>query len=201
MGNREALLRERVVSAAGDLFYAEGITATGVDRVAEVAGVSKRTLYKYFGSKDALVAACLQARDAPTRAQFTAGAEAITDDPRAQLDELFRTLTGWLSAPQFRGCPFINASAELPDPALPARQAARDHKQRLRHWIRDRAQAAGIADPESMSWQLMALFDGALAQRLVLGADAPTAAITSAATTLLDGATRAARSPAEMRKR
>ena len=193
VGSKRAALRDRVVSVAGDLFYAEGITATGVDRVAEVTGVSKRTLYKYFGSKDALITACLQARDAPTRQQFTASAEALTEDPRGQLDQLFQTLAGWLSAPQFRGCPYINAAAELPDPARPARQVARDHKQQLRRWIRDRARTAGAADPETLSWQLMALFDGALAQHLVLGDDAPTEAITSAASALIDRATQGGR--------
>lgn len=181
-------MRERVLAAAGELFYAEGITASGVDRVAAVAGVSKRTLYKHFGSKDALVAACLQARDAPIRDTFTTGAEAVTDDPRGQLEAVFTVLAEWMSRAG-RGCPFVNAAVELPDPTSPARQIARLHKAELRRWIRTRASAAGAADPDTLSWQLMALFDGAIAQRLVLGADAPAGPIAAAVATLLDAAT------------
>jgi len=181
-------LRQRVLRAAGDLFYAEGITASGVDRVAAAAGISKRTLYKQFGSKDALVTACLLARDAPIRANFTRGAEASSDDPRGQLEALFVVLTGWFDRPGFRGCPYVNAAAELPDADSPARQVARDHKGELRGWVRDRARAAGLADPEGLSWQLMALFDGAIAQRLVLGRDAPAEPVRAAASTLLDAA-------------
>ena len=181
-------MRDRVLARAGDLFYAEGITATGVDRVSAVAGVSKRTLYKHFGSKEALVAACLLARDAPIRAAFTASAEERTSDPLDRLKALFEVLMVWRGRDDFRGCPFINAAAELPDPELPARDVARHHKQELRHWIRQQADAGGIVDPDTLSWQLMTLFDGAIAQRLVLGAEAPAEPVLAAATALVAAA-------------
>ena len=188
-------MREQVLERASDLFYAEGITATGVDRVSAVAGVSKRTLYKHFGSKEALVAACLLARDAPIRGGFTASAEERTSDPLDRLDALFEVLMVWLGRDDFRGCPFINAAAELPDPELPARDVARRHKQELRKWIRQQADAGGVVDPDTLSWQLMTLFDGAIAQRLVLGAEAAAAPVLAAATALIV----AARAPDDVR--
>jgi AcrR family transcriptional regulator len=143
------------------------------------------TLYKHFGSKEALVAACPLARDAPIRGACTASAEERAGDPFGRLQALFEVLRVWLGRDDFRGCPFINAAAELPDPELPARGVARRHKQELRHWIRQQADAGGLVDPDTLSWQLMTLFDGAIAQRLVLGAEAPAEPVLAAATALI----------------
>lgn len=114
MGDSSAL-RARMVSESAGLFYAEGFTATGVDRVAEVVGVSKRTLYKHFGSKDALIEASLTATDEMIRRDFFAAAQACSSDPREQIEGLFAALTRSLEQPGYRGCPFINVSAETPD--------------------------------------------------------------------------------------
>lgn len=182
-------LRARMVAQTADLFYAEGFTATGVDRIAEVVGVSKRTLYKHFGSKDALIEATLTSADETIRHSLLEAAEGCSPDPREQIEGLFSILTQWLQQPGFRGCPFINVSAETPDAHSGARAAARRHKQDMRRWIRDRATAARLSDPESLSHQVAALLDGAMSQRLVLGEDAPTAPVADALAVLLDART------------
>lgn len=188
MSDRESL-RERVLWRAGDVFYAEGITATGVDRVAEVAEVSKRTLYKHFGSKDALVAAALAIRDAPLREQFTSAAAAAGDGPADQLRGLFAGLAERISDPDFRGCPYVNAVGELADRGHPAGAVAVAHKQALLTWIRERADAASVRYPDQLSAQLMIMFDGAMAQGAVLGDLFDAASLLAAVDVLIDDAT------------
>ena len=189
MGDSSAL-RARMVSATADLFYAEGFTATGVDRVAEVVGVSKRTLYKHFGSKNALIEASLTAADEMIRREFFAAAQAWSSDPREQIEGLFAALTRWLEQPDYRGCPILNVSAETPDAQSGARVAARRHKEEIRRWIEGRAEEAKLRDPVSLSRQVAALLDGAVSQRLVLGDDAPTEPIAEALRVLLDARDR-----------
>ena len=158
---------ERMVRVAGELLYAEGITATGVDRVAEVVGVSKRTLYKHFGSKDRLVADWLAALDGRVRALLTTHDAALP--PSARLLAVFDAAEEMLRSPQFRGCPYVNAVGELADGDHPARAVAAAHKQALLDWLTATATAAGAGEPAALAQQLMVLLDGAMAQRAVLG--------------------------------
>lgn len=174
-------LRERILWDAGGLFYRDGIGATGVNRVAAELGISKRTLYELFGSKDELVARALAARDAPVREEFTSGAEALSDDPAEQLVSVFAVLTGWLGAPDFRGCPFLNATAELAEPDHPARAVAAEHKEELRRWMERKGRRAGLIRPKALSEQLMMLFDGALSQAAI-GGTSPRRAVDAAGT-------------------
>ncbi len=180
-------LGQRILVGAGELFYREGINGTGVNRLAEHLGVSKRTMYELFGSKDQIVAQALAAMDSPTREQFTAGAEAATDDPAEQLVAIFVVLEQWLGAPDFRGCPFLNAAAELPDPHHPARRVAAEHKEQLRRWMEHKARNARLGRPKALSQQLMVLFDGLLSQASV-GQANPRVTI-DAARTLVNAAT------------
>ena len=158
---------ERIAAVAAARFHECGITATGVDALSRAAGVSKRTLYERFGSKEGLVLAAYESLDLPVHRMFTAAIEAELDDPRAQLDAFFAQLEPILGSPEFRGCPFTNAASELPDPTHPAHAVVRRHKNRLRRWLRDRARAAGAADPEELSRQLMLVFAGAQSQTLI----------------------------------
>ena len=158
---------ERIAGVAVARFHECGINASGVDAVSRAAGVSKRTLYERFGSKDRLVLAAYESLDLPVHRMFTATIEAELDDPRAQLDAFFAQLEPILGSPDFRGCPFTNATSELPDPAHPAHAVVRRHKNRLRRWLRDRARAAGAADPEELSRRLMLVFAGAQSEALI----------------------------------
>jgi AcrR family transcriptional regulator len=144
-----------------------------VDALSRAAGVSKRTLYERFGSKDGLVVAAYESLDVPVYRMFTAAIEQELDDPRAQLDAFFAQLEPILGSPDFRGCPFTNAVAELPDPEHPAHRVVRRHKERIRRWLRDRAKAAGAANPTTLSRQLILIFAGAQAQALMEGTGRP----------------------------
>lgn len=179
-------LRERALRGAGDLFYVEGINATGVARVAEVLGMSKRTLYELFGSKDALVTEALAFRDEPLRRMFFAEAEASSDDPAEQLAAAFAALDRLLARPGFNGCPFLRASSEIADADNAARRVTADHKEATRRWMETRARRAGLRQPSHLSQQLMLIFDGALARFVAVPAAPAIAADT--ARVLIDAA-------------
>ncbi|MFJ8790657.1 TetR/AcrR family transcriptional regulator [Streptomyces sp. NPDC102462] len=153
----------RIVAAAEELFYNRGITAVGVDLIAEHSGVTKRTLYNQFGSKDCLVAAYLTERDRRWRSLVRAAVDAC-DDPVEAVTSPFDTLRIW-SETNTRGCAFINALAELPDPSHPAHQVAAEQKLWLLQLFQELAARAGCPDPAALAAQLLVLHEGALAMR------------------------------------
>ena len=157
----------RIAALAAEQFHRRGITATGVDALSRAAGISKRTLYERFGSKDGLIVAAYDALDLPVYEMFTADVEAKTDDPRAQLDAFFAQLESIFRMPEFRGCPFTNAASELSDPSHPAHDVVHRHKERIRRWLLSRAKAAGASNPNQLSRRLMLLFAGAQSQALL----------------------------------
>lgn len=150
----------RILAAAEELFYDRGITAVGVDLIAERSGVTKRTLYNQFGSKDQLVTSYLTERDQRWRSLVRAAVEACPD-PVDAVTAPFDALRTW-SESNARGCAFINALAELPDPTHPAHRIAADQK----HWLLDLftqlATAAGRSDPTALATRLLVLHEGAL---------------------------------------
>jgi AcrR family transcriptional regulator len=177
----------RVAELAAELFHEHGITATGVEALSKNAGISKRTLYEHFGSKDGLIAAAMSTMDVPVFERFTKPAERAAT-PRDQLEQLFAELESAIASPEFRGCPFANASAELADPAHPAHEVVRRHKDRMRRWMLGRARAAGAADPGQLSRQLMVVYDGAQAQSLVQRSARPARDARKVARVLIDAA-------------
>ncbi len=159
--------RERILDTASDLFYREGIQAVGVDRVIAESGVAKSTLYKHFRSKDALVVACLQRRDAPTRRWLEVEARQRGDAPRERLLGIFDFLGDWFARATFRGCAFTNASLELADTAHPAHSIAVAHKDAIRAFMRDACAALDVPDPDGLAAQLMLLYDGAIVTAII----------------------------------
>ncbi|MEU9059243.1 TetR/AcrR family transcriptional regulator [Streptomyces sp. NPDC048430] len=151
----------RIVAAAEELFYNRGITAVGVDLIAEHSGATKRTLYNRFGSKDHLVAAYLMERDRRWRSLVRAAVDA-SDDPVEAVTAPFDALRTW-SGTNTRGCAFINALAELPDPSHPAHRIAVDQKLWLLNLFGDLATAAGCPEPAVLATRLLVLHEGALA--------------------------------------
>jgi AcrR family transcriptional regulator len=151
----------RIVAAAEELFYHRGITAVGVDLIAEHSGVTKRTLYNQFGSKDHLVAAYLTERDHRWRSLVGAAVDA-TDTPAEAVTAPFEALRTW-SETNTRGCAFINALAELPDPAHPAHRIAANQKLWLLNLFKELAATAGCSHPATLATQLLVLHEGALA--------------------------------------
>jgi AcrR family transcriptional regulator len=185
---RVAQTDAHIAELAAQLFHEHGITATGVDAVSKAAGISKRTLYERFGSKDGLIAAAYSALDLPVFEHITGPAERASTTPRGQLEQLFAVLEAEVRSPQFRGCPFAAASSEIAARDHPAHTVIRRHKERLRRWILSRARAAGATDPARLSRQLMLVFDGAQAQSLVQRSARPAREAREVAKALLDTA-------------
>lgn len=153
----------RILAAAEELFYDRGITAVGVDLIAEHSGVTKRTLYNQFGSKDHLVTSYLTERDQRWRSLVTVAVEAC-DDPVEAITAPFEALRTW-SETNTRGCAFINALAELPDPAHPAHRVAANQKLWLLNLFDGLAAAADVAEHHTLGVQLFVLHEGALAMQ------------------------------------
>lgn len=171
---------DRILAAADRLFYTKGIRAVGVDTVAAEAGVSKRTLYNHYPSKDALIAAYLTARfrhiapsDAPAREQILAN---------------FERLERMIADGSFRGCPYVNAVTELGDPKHPAAQLALQFKEQRRQWLRSLLERMGVKDPDALATQLQILAEGVLATALVRGDPSAARSARAAAAILLDAA-------------
>lgn len=154
---------ERILDVASELFYRRGIHAVGVDTIAAESGVTKRTLYNQFGSKDDLVAAYLQSRDTRWRDLITAGVEAKRDEPAKAALVPFDILPGWLTS-DFgnRGCSFINAYGELPDPDHPGHQIIVAQKQWLRELFHTLLNGAGAIDVDTLAAQFLSLHEGAI---------------------------------------
>ncbi|GAA0657332.1 TetR/AcrR family transcriptional regulator [Kitasatospora atroaurantiaca] len=153
--------RERLLETASKLFYAEGIQAVGVDRLIAEGRVPKATFYRHFRSKDDLVLAYLRGRDAAIRAQFTAGAAEVAS-PEQVLDLLVAGIAEETCGAGFRGCPFINAAAEYPDPEHPVRRAIDEHRAWFRDALTSLAAACGHPDPSAAAAMLVLLRDGAM---------------------------------------
>jgi len=150
---------ERLLEAASDLFYREGIRAVGVDTISAKAGVSKRTLYNRFGGKDELVAEYLRRRDERWRGYLRGRIGGVVD-PRDKLLVVFGAYEEWLVGEDFRGCAFANAVAEIPDPDHPARNVARLHKEGVRERLGALAKEAGFDEPEALGEGLVLLLEG-----------------------------------------
>ncbi|MFG1431177.1 TetR family transcriptional regulator [Xanthobacter sp. V2C-8] len=160
--------RGRIIKAASKLFYAEGIGRVSVDAVAEKAGVTKRTLYYHFQSKDELVAAYLDARDQPNLKQMAAWFEAAEGGPEVKVQAVFEALARSARHPKWKGCGFLRTTAELA--ALPGHPAVRigaRHKSAFAAWLAGELESAGLAAPEALARQVLLLLDGAFSASLV----------------------------------
>ncbi|HEX6338841.1 MAG TPA: helix-turn-helix domain-containing protein [Jiangellaceae bacterium] len=153
----------RVLDAASELFYTRGINAVGVDLIAKRAGVTKKTLYDRFGSKDALIVAYLRKRDERWRAWLVAYVERTAGgaEPAARILATFDALAEWAVRESPRGCSLVNAAAELPDPQHPARKVIVGQKRWLRDHLLELCRQAGAAEPEVLADELALMHEGA----------------------------------------
>jgi AcrR family transcriptional regulator len=158
---RKPPARERLLAAADELFYAEGVHTVGIDRIIERAGVAKASLDSCFGSKDELVRAYLENRHDVRRARMLAGLERY-DTPRDRLLGVFDVLGELAGTPGFRGCAFYNATAES-SPDSPAEAVTATSRAWNRGLFTELARDAGVADPATLADQLVILYDGAMA--------------------------------------
>lgn len=155
-------LRERILQTASELFYRQGIRATGVDAIVKAAGTTKMSLYHYFPSKNDLVLAHLEKSAETMRALLQAGIEARATAPKERLLAVFDVFTELLASEGFRGCPFINAAAESADGEDPLTCAAADFYNDFRVSLSELAAAAGARQPDTLARQLQILLSGAI---------------------------------------
>jgi AcrR family transcriptional regulator len=178
----DADAHEHVVDAADRLFNELGIRTVGMDQIRDASGVSLKRLYRLFPSKEALVEEVLRRRDEAFLAQLNAAAAAAAT-PRDAILGFFDVLHEWFSEPSYRGCPFLNAFAELGPTSQPISGAARAQKRRLQRHLE------GLVDgPPELAGQLLVLANGAMATSAVLGSADPALHARSAAAALLDAA-------------
>lgn len=180
--------RDRVLDAARELFYRDGIRAVGVEAVVERAGVTKMSLYRHFGSKDALVGAYLEDADANYWRSWDRIVAQHDGDPRAQIRALFERVMGLALRPGYRGCPFTNAAIEFPDANHPGRQVAEANKRQLRQRLRQMAARLVARDPVALGDGLLLLLEGAYASSQTFGPGGPAIALLAVAEALIDGA-------------
>jgi AcrR family transcriptional regulator len=161
-GNQPGSMRERLIAAASELFYAHGLRAVSVDKVIERAGTTKVTFYRHFQSKDDLVVAYLEHRAAIEREGIGAAIAYSGGDAEATF-RLISEQTGIVAcSPGFRGCPFINAAAEYPDPDSPVRKAVDAHRRWYRTTFRELLLPLELPDVAAAVDGLMLVRDGAM---------------------------------------
>jgi AcrR family transcriptional regulator len=178
------------LQVARDLFYWNGIRATGVDKVAAEAGVAPTTLYRLFSSKDELVAAYVEREDRLYREWFNAAIKTGGAHPRDRIMAVFDALAEQVRPDVCRGCAFQMTLAEVPDPAA----AAHEHAVASKAWIRARlgelTEELGVRDPGDLADQLALLIEGVYASTQALGPDGPSTRARGAAEALLVAAGR-----------
>ncbi|MGY2743834.1 AcrR family transcriptional regulator [Arthrobacter sp. UYCu723] len=171
--------RDKILSTAFRLFYAQGLRAAGIDTIIAESGVAKATFYKYFPAKDELILAYLEKADGIWTGQLHAAADAAGPDPAARLVGLFDALESACRRDGYRGCAFINAAAESAS-GTRVHERTVAHKQHIQAWIHGMAEEAGARNPGQLARSLTLLLDGGLAIG-VLDAD-PAAAAAARAT-------------------
>lgn len=177
--------RERLLEAAATLTYRDGV-GIGVEALCKAAGVSKRSMYQLFESKDELLAASLKER----AADFVAGLLPPADDgrsPRERIMHVFQRVESQAGVPEFRGCRYLAVQIEIKDQSHPASRVAHQIKANLTAFFRSEAERGGASDPDLLARQLILVFDGASA-RAGIQADNLAGLVAPTVVTLLDAA-------------
>ncbi len=157
-----AVTRDKVLTAATELFYVRGVHAVGVDEIVRAAGVSKLSLYRHFGSKDGLVAQVLATRSERIHAWLdTAVRRAADGTPRGRVLAVFDALCRWYAETGFRGCAIVNAAVDTRGDDTQAPAIARGHLARYQELFTTELVAMGAREPVSLARQLLVLLEGA----------------------------------------
>lgn len=165
---------ERLIKAASELFYEEGVRAIGIDALVARAGVNKMSLYRHFASKDDVVVAYLERRNALYWANFDKSVAKHPDAPASQLVQLCTDLVQRASATGYRGCPFVNVASEIADAAHPARVVATRHKSELLTRLLGIARETGARDPDALAHSIALLMEGAYTATQTFGGTSAT---------------------------
>ncbi len=157
--------KDRIIAAANRLFYREGIRAVSVDAVAAAAGLTKRSLYYHFKSKDDLISDYLAYRGTPNLKRYAEWYEQADGDIADRIASIFEQLALEAARPQWKGCGFLRTAAELVDqPGHPALKIGANHKKEVEAWFANLLSCAGSADAEEVARQISLLIDGAFSQ-------------------------------------
>jgi AcrR family transcriptional regulator len=182
---RKKPARQRILDAASEMFYRDGVRAVGIDAIIARSGVAKMSLYRNFPSKDALVTAWLEDRNAFFWRRWDKAEASRAGDPCGQLEAILDMIAATASHPKWRGCPFLNTTTEFPEPDHPARTVILVHKRAVRQRLRALAAVARSRDPDLLAQQLQLLIDGAYAIGQSLGPDGLTKTVASAGRALV----------------
>jgi len=153
--------REKLIKTALELFAKNGIHATGIDTIVEQSGVTKKTLYAHFRSKEELVLAVLRQYDVLARNDFMRRVESREKTPRGRLLAIFDVAQRWFHQNNFYGCLFINTIGEYSDKTTPIRQICKEYKKSVKGYIRELCEQAGASDPQGLAEELAMLLEGA----------------------------------------
>jgi len=168
MARQESNTRTAILDAAGRLFYAEGIRAVSVDAVAAAAGVTKRTLYYHFTSKDELIAEYLQSRDQPNLNLFRKWFDAEAGGAADKVHAIFAHVAAASRHPKWKGCGFLRTAAELANmPGHPAIAIGAAHKRKFEDWLAGELESRSVLEPKRLARQIQVLLDGAFATTLI----------------------------------
>jgi len=159
--------RERLIDAAAMLFYENGFHAVGLDKILEEVGVTKTTFYNHFESKDDLIVNVLADRDERDMHALEGEMERRGGTPRERILLVFDVLDEWFTDPDFKGCLFINASAQFPNPNDPVHRAAARHAENVYRSLESLCRAAGAIDAPTLAKQLCMLVAAAITGRQV----------------------------------
>lgn len=181
--------KERILTTANKLFYAEGIRAVSLDVIAEKAGITKKTVYYHFKSKDDLIEAYLASRDQPNLAQFRKWFQAAEGGLPEKVEAIFLNIAGAARHPKWKGCGFLRTAAELANmPGHPAMKVGAAHKKKFEAWMAAEFQAAGLGRADALARHMVLLLDGAFSTILVHRDPAYAEAAGAAAKALVAGA-------------
>ncbi|MGQ3853771.1 TetR/AcrR family transcriptional regulator [Pseudomonas capsici] len=160
--------REKIITTAEQLIYQNGIHATGMDLLVKTSGVARKSIYRYFATKDEVAAAALNARDIRWMQWFRTECDKA-DTPQDRILNIFAVLKGWFESDGFRGCAFINTAGEVGDPDDPIRHIARLHKQKLLDYTLELTEQLNVEQPSVLARQLLILIEGAITMARVMG--------------------------------
>lgn len=160
--------KDRILDAANRLFYGEGIRAVSVDAIAAKAGLTKKTLYYHFKSKDDLIAAYLTSRDQPNLRLFRTWFEEADGELPDKVEAIFTNLSESARHPKWKGCGFLRTAAELANmPGHPAMKVGAAHKKKFEAWLCAEFRNHRTNDPEELARHIVLLMDGAFSTVLV----------------------------------
>lgn len=181
-------VQQRILDTACQLFYAEGVRAVGIDLVIERAQIAKTSLYRYYRTKDDLVAAFLEREDREFWQQWEEAAAPHSPDAAAELDALLAWVGERVARPGYRGCPQLNVAAEFADPAHPARAISAAHRLEQRKRLAALCKRMGVKKPEVTAAQLSLLVDGAFSSGSLLLGDSAGKVLRAAGRALVEAA-------------